>query len=358
MGKDLLQKTRRAFFVDSTMKSSYNTNNILMDVRVMNMTCTSLSEMAKVTDKIFAPAAAETIPLPPILVYFNVLDHLALRGTLKVFEPGHPRFTEGFVTDEVTAYVEAMSHITRTMKSEKSTIGTDFMSHPGYIFLPRPIQQFLYLVLEAAYARDLNFYLVAPNLRISATTWRPCEASYLAFLEEVSKALQAYTGYKGNSEHLIDEATAYDYGMQMAHRSLDEMGVRQVLGPNGHERENLVDNLGYELRDESTLDGKTHETKIQKELVASFETTEAIKENCMNITVFPMAAVDLDAQLGMASLTLTLLMVLAQDLARQNEKEPKLTHQTWHQLLTEPLNKVAERLGISFPVLLYNISPF
>ena len=250
----LLQKTKIAFFVDSTMKSSYNTNNTLMDVRVMNMPCTSLSEMAEVTDKIFAPTAAETIPLPPIVVYSNVLDHLALRGTLKFFEPGHPRFTEGFVTDEVTAYVEAMSHITRTMKSKKSTTGTVFMSPPGYMSLPRPIQQLLYLVIEAAYARNLKCYLVAPNLRISATTWRPCEASYPAFLAEVSKALQAYTGYKGNSQFLIDEATAYDYGMQMAHRSLDDIGVRQVLDPNGHERENLVDNQWYELRDESTLD--------------------------------------------------------------------------------------------------------
>ena len=128
------------------------------------------------------------------------------------------------------------------MKSKKSTTGTFFMSPPGYIFLPRHIQHFLYLVLEAAYASNLSFYLVGPNLRISATTWRPCEAFYPAFLAEVSKALQAYTGYKGNSQLLIDEATAYDYGMQMAHRALDEMGVRQVLNPNGHERENLVDN--------------------------------------------------------------------------------------------------------------------
>ena len=83
MGKDLLQKTRIALFVDSTIKSSYNANNTLMDVRLMNMLCTSLSEMAEVTDKIFTPAAAETIPLPPILVYSNVIDHLVLRGTLR-----------------------------------------------------------------------------------------------------------------------------------------------------------------------------------------------------------------------------------------------------------------------------------
>ena len=118
MGKDLLQKTRSAFFVDSTMKSSYNTNNILMDVRVMNMPCSSHSEMAEFTDKIFTPAAAETISLPPILVYSNVIDHLALRGTLKDFVLGYAPFTEGFVTDEVTAYLLTMSNITRMMKKE------------------------------------------------------------------------------------------------------------------------------------------------------------------------------------------------------------------------------------------------
>ena len=86
MGKDLSQKTRIALFVDSIIKSSYSANNTLMDVRSMNMPFTSLSEMAEVTNKIFTPAAAETIPLPPILVYSNVIDHLALRGTLRYFD--------------------------------------------------------------------------------------------------------------------------------------------------------------------------------------------------------------------------------------------------------------------------------
>ena len=121
MGKDLLQKTRIALFVDSTIKSSYNSNNTLMDVRLMNMPCTTLNEMAEVTDKMFTPAAAETIPLPPILVYSNVIDHLALRGSLRLFDTLSTRFTEGFVTDEVTAYVETMSHIATMMKIRNQT---------------------------------------------------------------------------------------------------------------------------------------------------------------------------------------------------------------------------------------------
>ena len=121
MGKDLLKKTRIASFFDSTMKSSYNSHNILMDVRVMNMPCTSLSEIAEVTDKMFTPATAETIPLPPLLVYSNVIDYLALRGTLEFFEPSHERFTEGFVTPEVTNYVETMAHIARFMRNKNAT---------------------------------------------------------------------------------------------------------------------------------------------------------------------------------------------------------------------------------------------
>ena len=170
-----------------------------MDVRILNMPCTTLNEMAEVTDKIFTQAGAETIPLPPLLVYSNVIDHLALRGTLEFFRPDHERFTEGFNTDEVTNYVETMANIVQAMRRKKATTGTVFMSPPGYVYLPRTLQQFLYLVTEAAFARDLPFYIVAPNLRINNNSWRPCEASYPAFIAEVSKALQSYVGYRGNS---------------------------------------------------------------------------------------------------------------------------------------------------------------
>ena len=134
-------------------------------------------------------------------------------------------------------------NIARFMRNKKATTGTVFLSPPGYVYLPRPLQLFLYLVTEAAYARKLSFFIVAPNLRINSATWRPCEASYLAFLAEVSKALQAYTGYRGNSQMLADEATAFDHGMEMARRSLDEQGGRRVKDPNERERERLVDNL-------------------------------------------------------------------------------------------------------------------
>ena len=51
-----------------------------------------------------------------------------------------------YLLKDSSRMVEAMSHITRTMKSKKSTTGTVFMSPPGCMFLQRPIQQFLYYV--------------------------------------------------------------------------------------------------------------------------------------------------------------------------------------------------------------------
>ena len=287
-----------------------------------------------------------------------MIDNLALREMLRHFDLQHARFTEGFVTDEVVAYVEAMFNITTRMRNRKPNTGIVFVSPPGYIHLPRALQQFLYLVLEASYAKDLHFYIVVPNFRIDVTTWRPCEASYPAFLAEISKAVQSYTGYRGNSQFLVDEATAYDYGMQMSSRSLDENGVRQVNDPNEQERKPLVDNLWYERRNESTLDEKTHDPKFHKELLALFRTKEAIKAERLNTTVFPTAAISTDANLEMVSPTLTLLMIMARSLARQNEAEPRDTYQTWHKALRETLNQVALRLEIPFPVLLYNISPF
>ena len=269
----------------------------------------------------------------------------------------HARFTEGFVTDEVVPYVETMSGIAMMMKDKKPNTGTVFVAPPGYIYLPRALHPFLYLVLEASYPRGLHFNIVAPNLRINVTTWRPCEAPYPAFLAEMSKALEGYTGYRGNSQLLVDEATTYDYGMQMSSISLDENGVRQVNDPNEQERKHLVDNLWYEQRDESTLDDKTYDPKFHKELLALFKMTETIKTERTNTTVFPIPAISTNAQHGMVSPMLTLLVVMAWNLAKQNETEPRHTYQTWHRALSETLNQVDLRLEIPFPVLLYNKSP-
>ena len=225
------------------------------------------------------------------------------------------------------------------MKNKKPNTGTVFVSPPGYIYLPRALQHFLYLVLEASYARDLHFYIVAPNLSINVTTWRPCEASYPAFLADISKAIQGYTGYRGNSQLIVDEATAYDYGMRMSIRSLDENGVRKVLDPNESERKHLIDNLGFERRDESTLDEKTIDPKFHKELLALFKETEMIKAERTNTTVFPIAAIAIDAKLD---------MVLASVDCKSRNSISNVTDETYNSKDLEKLSRfLLEKLQVS-----------
>ena len=76
-------------------------NNPMIDVRVNNMRGSSLEDMIEVTCNVFNPAATETIAFTPLTVYCNVIDHMALRGTLKYFEPEYQQLTAGFMTDEV-----------------------------------------------------------------------------------------------------------------------------------------------------------------------------------------------------------------------------------------------------------------
>ena len=118
-------------------------------------------------------------------------------------------------------------------------------------------------------------------------TWRPCENSYPALLGEVSKALQDYTCYQGNSQLMADDPTAFDFSIQMAHRTFDENGVRQVKEPDTAERTNKINNLWFGRRDESTPDEKTHDLKLYKELVALFKKTVEIKRQSKRIHRLP-----------------------------------------------------------------------
>ena len=172
IGKDVLQKTRIAFFIDSTMKATPNMHYTLMDVRVMNLPCTSLGEMAEVTCNVCGPTSnyTETIPFPSLLIFSNVIDHLAVRGTLKHFEGEKRRLKEETMTAEVMAYVHFMRKVIRQVQGRRLTVEVFFVSALGDVHFPRQLQQFLYLVTEAAFAQSLNFIIVAPSLRVSAMT--------------------------------------------------------------------------------------------------------------------------------------------------------------------------------------------
>ena len=188
--------------------------------------------------------------------------------------------------------------------------------------------------------------------------WLPCETSYLALLGEISKALQAYTGYHGNSQFTADDATAFDFGMQIGHRTIDKNGVRQANELNTAERKNMIDNVWFEKRDEFTIDEKKHDPKFHKGLLSLLRRTEKIKLNCSDATVFLVATQAVDSQPDKVSPTLVLLVVLARKTAQENQAKPQLSYQSWYEAMQEPLSQVAERHQIPFPILLFNISLF
>ena len=120
----------------------------------------------------------------------------------------------------------------------------------------------------------------------------------------------------------------------------------------------MIDNIWFEKRDESTLDEKTHNAKFHKELVALFKETEEIKQTRTEVTAFPVATQAIDSKPSKVSPTLVLLSVLAQKIARENQTNPRHSYQSWRLELQETLAEVAEQHGITFPIFLYNISPF
>ena len=60
------------------------------------------------------------------------MDHLTLRATLRIFESEHSSLNEGIMTDKVTAYVDAMKNVVRSIKNKKATTVV--------ILSPRPVK--------------------------------------------------------------------------------------------------------------------------------------------------------------------------------------------------------------------------
>ena len=131
---------------------------------------------------------------------------------------------------------------------------------------------------------------------------------------------------------VVDEATAFDFGMQMADRTWDENRVHQVSDQTPAVKEIMLDNLLYERIDDCTLDEKTNEPKFHRELVALFKNTEGITctapkalQNRLDTPVFPTVMPAIDAQTDTVSSTLALLAIMIRDVVRRNSEDSRQT---------------------------------
>ena len=313
------------------MKSYSNMMYTLMGVRVKNMPCSTLENMTKD----FQSRSRRDHPLSPIPSQLQCDRQARTVGHFEVFST-------------TTFWINRRLHDTRKgtfCHKQESNNRSLFVFSPGRIYLPSPLQQFIYLVTEAAFARNLCFHIVAPNPRISARSWGPRETSYPAFLAEVSKVLQAYTRYKGNSQTLVDKATAFGFGMQMAHGSLDENGVRQVSDLTPDEKKNLLDSLWYD--------------RINQ-LVVLFKKTERMRQNRLDTTYDRLPYSHTSNRCASRHSLPHIATTGHYDTRHPTKKfgRSERNVQLWHLLLKEPLAEVLKRHNIPLLIFLYNISPF
>ena len=87
-------------------------------------------------------------------------------------------------------------------------------------------------------ARNIEFYLCAPNLRVGKDDLRPAAVSVHAYLAVISRLLQPVER-SGNAQLTWDDAIYFDHGMRLGTLTFDETGKRIGSEATLAERENM-----------------------------------------------------------------------------------------------------------------------
>ena len=90
-----------------------------------------------------------------------------------------------------------------------------FVSPPSMLYWRSAFQQFVYMLSEVCLARNIDFFVCAPNLRVGQDDLSPAALSVLhAFLAAISRLLQTLER-NGNAQFTWDDAINYDHGMRL-----------------------------------------------------------------------------------------------------------------------------------------------
>ena len=235
---------RYCVMIDSTVPCDLPFDNLVPDVLVVAMPLSRLPEMAEVAIAMFAPEleGSQREPPPRRIIFSNLMDHMAREGQLQDL----PRLLREMTTrDAARKEVSRLLHpiataMERTAEKLRTQLGVPslFVSPPGMLYWGGKIQQFVYMLSEVCQARSIEFYLCAPNLRVSKTDLRPAALSAHAYPAEISRLLQPVeTG--GNAQLTWDDAVYYDHGMRLGTLTFDENGNRTRPEAIFKERENI-----------------------------------------------------------------------------------------------------------------------
>ena len=228
--KAALQRARYCMAVDSTCRSDLPIDNLMPDVLVLTMPLSRFAEVAEMVGAIYDPnlRGSQKEPPPQRTIFANFLDHMACEGLLHDLDAIMSNVRRlGDIAALVNEVVGAMERAAWILWGRLGVLAL-FVSPPGFMYWPRSLQQFVYILLEVCKARRVEFAICAPNLRVDREDLRSDTLSYPAFFAAVSRALVAIER-SGNAQLTIDDAILYDYGMRMGRLAFDLDGKAATL---------------------------------------------------------------------------------------------------------------------------------
>ena len=262
--KAALQRARYCMAVDSTCRNDLPFDNLMPDVLVLTMPLAGFAEVAEVVGAMYDPnlRGSQKEPPPQRVIFANLLDHMACEGLLleldaimsDVKRPGN-------IATLVNVVVGAMEHAAGILRGR---LGALFVSPPGFMYWPRSLQQFVYILLEVCRARRIEFAICAPNLRVDRGDLRPDTLSYPAFFAAISRALVAVE-HSGNAQLTIDDAILYDHGMRMGRMAFDLDGNRIARESNVTERE-AVRRYNWLVREDKEIPVRMELAELTKQI--------------------------------------------------------------------------------------------
>ena len=242
MSKEAIQRKRYCVMVDSTAPCDFPLDNVFPDVLVVTMPLSQLPEMAEVAIALFSPEGPQGKLPPSRTIFDNLMDHMACEGLLENL----PHLLREMSSNETARneVIKVLHRVTTAMERTAELLRTHlkvpamFVSPPGMLYWGGMFQQIVYMLTEICSARNIEFYLCAPNLRVGKDDLRPAAVSVHAYLAVMSRLLQPVER-GGNAQLTWDDAIFFDHGMYLGTLTFDETGTRLGSEATIAERENM-----------------------------------------------------------------------------------------------------------------------
>ena len=183
MSKEAVQRTRYCVMIDSTVPCDLPLDIVISDVLVVTMPLSRLPEMAEVAIALFSLEGPQSEPPPMRNIFANLIDHMACEGLLENL----PHLLREMSANETARneVIEVLHRVATAMERTAELLRAHlkvpalFVSPPGMLYWGGMFQQFVYMLTEICSARNIEFNLCAPNLRVGKPTYVLLQSQYM-----------------------------------------------------------------------------------------------------------------------------------------------------------------------------------